>query len=149
MAAAGAPGSGVSGTATSNSSGSNGPPLQYDAGAASAAAAAAQAKRKAAARLAAELRAAALTPPPQRDQAQVEALCDFIHTTHLLRGLLPTVIRTLAQALTARALLPGEVVCHQGEQATHLCLVLAGQVVLYEQLQDEEAASARSRTRWY
>jgi CRP-like cAMP-binding protein len=117
----------------------------HDAGAAAAAAAAQQSKLKAQKKRHAELLAAALTPPPQRDQAQVEALCDWLTTSHLLHALQPTAIRSLAQAMTTQAFAPGEVIYRQGEAARHLFILLSGMVCMFESGAGTPADAAASR----
>lgn len=63
---------------------------------------------------------------------QVELLCSFLFSAHLLRNLQPTSIKTLAQTMTGRTWQEGERIYKQGDAASHFYLVLAGEVVMYE-----------------
>lgn len=63
---------------------------------------------------------------------QIELLCDFLSTVHLLRSLQPTALKTLAHAMTGQSHTAGNVIYKQGESARHLFVVVSGEVVMYE-----------------
>jgi len=80
---------------------------------------------------------------------QIESLCDFLSTVHLLRNVQPTALKSLAHAMSGQLHAAGEAIYRQGEAARHLFVVLSGEVVMYEHdtqhsLQDTQDTSAVS-----
>ncbi|WIA31934.1 hypothetical protein OEZ86_002793 [Tetradesmus obliquus] len=108
--------------------------LSSEAGMAAAHNAALQAKQRARQQHQEELCDAALTPPQQRTQEQVELLCGFLSSAHLLRNLQPTNIKELAQTMLGRACSEGELIYRQGDSANHFYLVLQGEVSFLAEL---------------
>jgi CRP-like cAMP-binding protein len=79
------------------------------------------------------------------DHMQIEELCDFLSTVHLLKSLQPTALKSLAHAMVGQSQAAGSIIYKQGESARHLYVVLTGEVVMYEQdaQQQEQEASPR------
>lgn len=63
---------------------------------------------------------------------QIDLLCEFLSSTHLLRHLQPTNIRDLAQTMAGKSCTDGELIYTQHDTAKHFYVVLAGEVVMYE-----------------
>jgi CRP-like cAMP-binding protein len=63
---------------------------------------------------------------------QVELLCGFLSSAHLLRNLQPTNIKDLAQTMLGRACSDGELIYRQGDAANNFYILLRGEVVMYE-----------------
>jgi CRP-like cAMP-binding protein len=64
---------------------------------------------------------------------QIEQLCDFLSTVHLLKSLQPTALKSLAHAMVGQSQAAGSIIYKQGESARHLYVVLTGEIVMYEQ----------------
>jgi CRP-like cAMP-binding protein len=64
--------------------------------------------------------------------SQVELLCGFLASAHLLRNLQPTNIKDLAQTMLGQACSDGELIYRQGDAANNFYVVLRGEVVMYE-----------------
>lgn len=70
---------------------------------------------------------------------QVELLCDFLSTVHLLRSLQPTALKSLAHAMTGQRHTAGDIIYKQGESARRLFVVVSGEIVMYENDAIQEA----------
>lgn len=75
---------------------------------------------------------------------QIEQLCDFLSSCHLLRSLQPTALKSLAHAMRGIAHPAGEVIYQQGELAQHLYVVLSGEVAMYERDEQQDPNGAKT-----